>query len=152
MERRTGAQDRRTQTFSAVLYGGLKPRRRYNRRPADDQRYIVDIYDPGIIMVALAIVVMSCMDAFFTLNLLALGAEEINYFMKSLVEGDARRFLTVKLLATGCGVVFLTALSRYRLAGRLRVRTVLEILCGVYACLIIWELYLLTFVAALQLG
>ena len=99
-------------------------------------------------MVAMAIVLMSLMDALFTLNLLSLGAEEINYFMNVLIGYGASVFLTVKLAATSCGVVLLVAFARFKLGGILPVRRVLEILCGVYACLIIWELYLLVAVAA----
>lgn len=152
MEKRARGQDRRRQTLAAVFHGGIHPRRRHNRRAADDQHFVVDYCDAGLVMVGLAIVIMSCMDAFFTLNLLTLGADEVNFFMRVLIESDARTFLIVKLFATGCGVVFLTATARYRLAGRVQVRHILEGLCAVYACLIIWELYLLTSVAALQLG
>lgn len=147
MERRDGRRDRRRQTFQSFFYGCLHPRRRANRRVADDQWCMVDIYDPGLVMVSLAIVLMSCLDAFFTLNLLSMGASEINYFMKSLIETDVSSFLTVKLLLTCSGVVFLTATARYRLGGVLPVRRVLEFLCGIYACLIIWELFLLAVVA-----
>ena len=98
-------------------------------------------------MVALSIVLMSCLDAFFTLQLLALGAREINFLMDVLIATDVGTFLGVKMGATCVGVVFLTAVARYRLAGFLRVRRILELLCATYACLIIWELFLLASLA-----
>jgi len=147
LDRRTIAVDRRDQTFWSVMYGGIYPRRIYNRRPADNQKFIVDWHDSGLFMIAMAIILMSLMDALFTLNLLSLGADEINYFMKVLIESGASLFLLVKLAATFCGVLLLVAYSRFRLGGILPVRRVLEILCGVYVCLIIWELYLLVAVA-----
>ena len=113
---------------------------------------MVDVYDPGLVMVSLAIVVMSCLDAFFTLQLLSMGASELNLFMKELIETDISTFLTIKLLATCSGVLFLTAAARYKLGGVIRVRRILEGLCGIYACLIIWELYLLAFVATRYVG
>lgn len=152
MERRTGGRDRRRQSIGSLVHGSLHPRRRHNRRAADDQHYLVDIYDAGLVMVSLAIVLMSCLDAFFTLKLLSLGASEMNYFMDVLIRADVRSFLTVKLLATCSGVLFLTAMARYRLLGVLQVRRILEVLCGVYACLIIWELYLLSSVAVARLA
>ena len=152
MERRGDGRDRRTQNLKAIVYGGFRPRRRSNRRAGDDQRYLVDVYDPGIVMVSLAIVLMSCLDAFFTLNLLAMGASEINYFMKTLIESDTSVFLTVKLWATCSGVIILTATAHYRLLGIVRVRRILETLCGIYACLIVWELFLLTAVATGRLA
>ena len=98
-------------------------------------------------MVSMAIVLMSCMDAFFTLNLLNLGAQELNYFMDVLIASDTTIFLLAKFSLTSLGVICLVAFSRFRLGGLLRVRRVLEGLCAMYACLIIWELYLLAFVA-----
>ena len=86
MERRTTSKDRRAQTMLSVLYGGIYPRRSYNRRPVDDQNFIVDWHDNGLFLLAMAIIVMSLTDAFFTLNLLAMGAQELNYFMQALIE------------------------------------------------------------------
>ena len=148
MDRRTVAVDRRDQTFWSVIYGGIYPQRTYNRRPVDNQKFIIDWHDSGLFMIAMAIILMSLMDALFTLNLLSLGAEEINYFMKVLIESGASLFLLVKLAATSCGVLLLVAYSRFRLGGLIPVRRILEIICGVYVCLIIWELYLLVAVAA----
>ena len=99
-------------------------------------------------MVAMAIIFMSCLDALFTLNLLALGAQEVNYFMRVLIESDTNSFLLVKLSATSLGVILLVAFERFRLGGLLKVRRILEGLCAMYACLIVWELYLLVGVAA----
>ncbi|MEE4185110.1 MAG: DUF5658 family protein [Gammaproteobacteria bacterium] len=147
MERRFTV-DRRQQTVSSIIRGTWYQRRVSNRRREDDQTYLVDVYDMGLIMVSLAVVLMSCVDAFFTLNLLTLGAVELNVFMDVLLSSDERTFLYVKLAATSVGVVFLTAMSRYRVFGVVPVRRLLEGLCAIYACLIIWELYLLVGVAA----
>ena len=148
LDKRTIAVDRRDQTFWSVIYGGIYPRRIYNRRPADDQKFIVDWHDSGLFMVAMSIILMSLMDALFTLNLLSMGAQEINYFMKVLIDSDASLFLLVKLAATSSGVLLLVAYSRFKLGGLLPVRRILQSLCGVYVCLIFWELYLLVAVAA----
>ena len=106
MEKRVATNDRRTQTLRSIVYGGIYPRRVDNRRPADDQHFIVDWHDSGLFMVAMAIICMSCMDALFTLNLLSLGAEEVNYFMQVLIESDLISFLSVKFLTTSGGVCF----------------------------------------------
>lgn len=148
MENRTSKVDRRQQSLHSIVYGGLHPRRVVNRRPADDQWAVVDWHDQGLFMVSMAIVLMSCMDAFFTLNLLNLGAQELNYFMDVLIAADTTVFLLAKFSLTSLGVICLVTFSRFRLGGFLRVRRVLEALCAMYACLIIWELYLLAFVAA----
>lgn len=147
MEKRTSKVDRRQQSLRSVVYGGLHPRRVVNRRPSDDQWVVVDWHDQGLFMVGMAIVLMSCIDAFFTLNLLNLGAQELNYFMQVLIAKDTTVFLLGKFSLTALGVICLVTFARFRLGGFLRVRRVLEALCGMYACLIIWELYLLLFVA-----
>jgi hypothetical protein len=148
MEKRTYRLDRRQQTLRSVIYGGVHPRRTHNRRSGDDQVFIPDWFDQGLFMVAMAIIFMSCLDALFTLNLLALGAQEVNYFMRVLIESDTNSFLLVKLTATSLGVILLVAFERFRLGGLLKVRRILEGLCAMYACLIVWELYLLVGVAA----
>ena len=150
MERRFTV-DRRRQTLASVVQGTRYQRRVNNRRVEDDQVYLVDVYDMGLIMVSLAVFLMSCVDAFFTLNLLTLGAVELNVFMDVLITSDERIFLYVKLATTAIGVLFLTAMSRYRVFGVLSVRRILEAICAIYACLIIWELYLLVGVAAANL-
>lgn len=152
MERRGSGRDRRRQNFKSILYGCLYPRRYNNRRTADDQWCLVDTYDAGLVMVSMSIVLMSCLDAFFTLELLSMGASEINYFMKVLIDSDTSSFLVTKLLVTCIGVLFLTATARFRVAGVLRVRRILESLCAIYACLIVWELFLLATVATGRLA
>ena len=135
--------DRRNQTIQSVLHGALNPRRRDNRRTEDDQVYIVDLHDKRLVFLGLTIVLMSVMDAFFTLNILALGGEELNLLMKALLEIDTYSFLLVKYWMTAIGVVFLIAMARMRFAGLVSVRRILQRICAMYACLMIYEVYLL---------
>ena len=148
MERRKIRTDRRKQTLNSLVHGSFRPRRRDNRRGADDQVMILDWHDTPLFCIAMGIVLMSCMDALFTLNLLALGAEELNLAMKVLLDMDTGSFLLGKYCATAVGVVFLVAVSRFRLWGVLPVRRILEALCIGYAMLMIYELYLLVAVAS----
>ena len=143
LERRITTVDRRTQTFTSIIFGARHPRRHTNRRPADDQVFVLDWHDSGLFYVAIGIVLMSTMDAAFTLKLLAMGGEELNLAMKALLNLDTRSFLAVKFITTGIGVVFLVAYARVRLAGFLRVRRILQGICGIYAVLMIYEVYLL---------
>ena len=55
VERRTAVLERREQNLASIIYGGLHPRRIQNRRPGDDQNFIVDWHDAGLFMVAMAI-------------------------------------------------------------------------------------------------
>jgi hypothetical protein len=76
-----------------------------------------------------------------------MGGEEINWFMRSLLEHNAQLFLLVKYTITAVGVIFLVAFSRMSLFKVLRVRNVLVIMCGIYATLMLYELYLLVAIA-----
>ena len=147
MERTERAPERRRQNFRSVIHGSLNPRRRHNRRSADDQTMILDWHDAGLFMLAVSIMVMSCLDAFFTLQIIGLGGEELNMAMQVMLNVSTEAFLVVKYTATGLGVILLVACARMRLAGLLRVRWVLQGVSAIYAILIVYELYLLLVVA-----
>lgn len=142
--RRNSGTDRRQRHVWSFLYGGLNPRRRDHRRGVDDHNLYVDWHESSLLWPALAIVLMSCLDALFTLNLMAVGAEEINWFMKGLIEENIGRFLSVKIALTGFGVVILVAASRYRLMGRRIVKGLFQAICGIYVVLLGYELMLLS--------
>jgi len=142
--RREQREDRRKRPVWAFIYGSVNPRRRSHRRNADDHRWHMDWHDSGLLYLALSIVLMSCMDALFTLNLLAVGGEEINLFMKAMIEADINKFLVTKISLTSCGVIILVAASRYRLLGLVTVRRVLQLICLGYVALIGHELILLS--------
>ena len=140
--------ERRQQTLKSIIYSGyMHQRRRTNRRAADDRHIVLDWYDPSLFIMAMAVISMSCLDAIFTLRLLSLGGEEVNWFMRVLLEDDVRVFMLVKYAITGAGVVFLVAMSRMPFLGVLRVRNILGGICAIYVTLIFYELYLLAAIA-----
>ena len=140
--------DRRRQTIKSILYSAFQyKRRRSYRREIDAQAIVLDWYEPKLFVIAMAIILMSCLDALFTLKLLWMGGEEINWFMRSLLEHNAQLFLLVKYTVTAAGVIFLVAFSRMSLFKVLRVQNVLVIMCGIYATLMLYELYLLVAIA-----
>ena len=141
--RRDTKTDRRVRPVWSFVYGWFHPRRRDHRRDKDTHRLHVDWHDSSLLWLSLGIVLMSCVDALFTLNILAVGGEELNLFMKHLIEQDVTRFLTLKIGLTGIGVIILVAASRYRLLGSLVVKRALQLLCAGYAVLIGHELTLL---------
>jgi len=140
--------DRRRQTIKSILYSAFQhKRRRSYRREIDAQAIVLDWYEPKLFVIAMAIILMSCLDALFTPKLLWMGGEEINWFMRSLLEHNAQLFLIVKYTITAVGVIFLVAFSRMSVLKVLRVRNVLSIMCGIYATLMLYELYLLVAIA-----
>jgi hypothetical protein len=142
-ERRLDNRDRRRMSVKSLLHGGLRPRRRQHRRDYNEQYHVIDLHDSELMWLALGIVVMSCMDALFTLNLLAVGAEEINILMRSLINADINRFLVVKIGATSISVITLVAASEYRVLGRVPVRFLLRGLFLIYFSLLVYEIVLL---------
>ena len=105
MARNRMRQERRTQNFQSLVYGAIYRRRYENRRTEDDQVFITDLHDARVSLIALAILVMSAMDALFTLNILSLGGEAVNPGMKLLLDKSTATFLVVKYVSTSSGVV-----------------------------------------------
>jgi hypothetical protein len=90
----------------------------------------------------LAIVLMCCADALFTLNLMAIGAEEMNVLMGALIAQDVERFLVVKIGVTSICVVLLALAARRQFLVVIPVFRVLQLFCVGYFALILWELWL----------
>ncbi|MGI9307976.1 MAG: DUF5658 family protein, partial [Gammaproteobacteria bacterium] len=73
--------------------------------------------------------------------------EELNSLMLWLMEWSQTGFVAVKIASTAISVVVLVALAQYRFMRRMRVRTVLQVLCVGYLVLIVHEIYLLSMYA-----
>jgi len=130
-ERREAA-DRRRHSAWSFLYGGVRPR-----------RIFLDWHEPRVLYLALAILLMSCADALFTLNLLAVGGEELNVVMRLLLERGTHWFLWSKIGLTAVSVVVLVAAARRRVLGRIPVLWLIKLCFAGYLLLIGWELHLL---------
>jgi hypothetical protein len=142
VERRSG-KDRRTLSVWSVLYGGFRPRRRRGRRHEDHEHSWLDWHEPSVLYMSVAIVLLSCIDALFTLNLLAVGGEEINVLMDRMIGRGVDQFLLVKIGLTCMSVVLLGVAARWRFFGLFRVSRILEVTCAGYALLICYEIFLL---------
>ncbi len=138
------ATERRSHSAWSFAYGSFRPRRRVGRRDGDHDRIFLDWHEPRVLYLALAIVLMCCADALFTLNLLAIGAEEMNVLMDALITHDVERFLALKIGVTGASVVLLCIAARRQFLGVIPVFRVLQFFCAGYAALIVWELWLFT--------
>ncbi len=134
---------RRSHSAWSFLYGGFRPRRRSGRRHNDKAQIFLDWHEPRFLYLALGIMLMSCTDALLTLNLLAVGAEELNVLMDGLITRDIGDFLMVKLGLTAVSVVLLVVAANRKFLGRIQVFRILEFFCAGYALLIVYELYLI---------
>ncbi len=82
---------------------------------------------------------MSSLDAFFTLQMLDLGAIEINPVMAAVIGQSALSFAISKMLLTGLGILALVFLSKSKFMNLVRTGLILTFFFSVYAVLICYE-------------
>jgi len=143
--------NRRNGVFKAFLYGNFHPRRRASRRSADQHDFLFDWHEPRILYLALGVLLLSCTDALFTLNLLTIGASEANTFMATMLERGVDSFLAVKIGITSISLVVLVAAARRKFFRSFNVEHLMQAFCVAYVLVIIYEIYLFAFVFEVSL-
>jgi hypothetical protein len=149
---RRQAINRRDGAWRAFLYGNFRPRRRSSRRTADEHHFLFDWHEPRILYLALGILLLSCTDALFTLNLLEAGANEGNTVMASMLDESVDRFLAVKIGITAFSLVILVVAARRKLFRSFSVEHLLQAFCAGYVLLIGYEVYLAMYVFELSIS
>ena len=149
---RRQAINRRDGVWRAFLYGNFRPRRRASRRTADDHHFWFDWHEPRILYLALGVLLLSCTDALFTLNLLEAGANEGNAVMASMLGESVDRFLAVKIGITGFSLIILVVAARRKLFRSFSVEHLLQVFCAGYVLLIGYEVYLAVYVFELSIS
>ncbi|HVY63653.1 MAG TPA: DUF5658 family protein [Gammaproteobacteria bacterium] len=124
------------------LQGGITPRRRGGRR-AGEHHLPIDWHEPYLLFLSVTILLLSVVDAFFTLMLLTAGATEANPVMAFLLRHHPQLFAVVKMAFTSVGVLVLVAVARARLFRVMKVGVVLQGLFVAYVALITYEWWLL---------
>ena len=138
------SDDRREFSWRTVFFGFLRSRRRDTRRDNEDAPMYTDWHHPWLFFLATGIMLLSCMDAFFTLQLLDRGAIEINPVMAVVIGQGTLAFAATKMLLTGLGILILVFLSQTRMFNLMRTGLVLTAFFAFYACLVCYEfIYLL---------
>ena len=137
--------DRRNQHTKSLLYSLFKRRRISLRRDDDRQHgFYVDVHEPRMLMWGVAILLLSCMDAYFTLLLLPYGAYEVNPLMRLLIETDYTLFIKTKIAITAFGVVFLIAHKNFWfLKNTIRVPAVMSMTLVMYFVLVNYQIGML---------
>jgi hypothetical protein len=125
--------NRRGSAWRAFLYGNFRPRRRASRRAMDSHHYLFDWHEPRILYLTLGILLLSCIDALFTLNLLHAGATEANIVMAKMLEHSVDKFIAVKIIV------------------RVTVEHLRQVFCAVYLLVIGYEIYLFKFIFDLEI-
>jgi hypothetical protein len=136
-ERRFGDRRQRP-TPMLSRYSFVGGRRAGSRRKEDDSSVFVDVYGGRLFTLALAIIGLNLLDAWFTLLFLAHGGREVNPFVQKVLDCGPFAFIVFKTFGIGICVAFLTITKNFR-AARIGLITVFV---G-YTILLGWHLYLL---------
>ena len=138
-EQRSGA-DRRSFSWRTVAYGFALSRRHANRRVADEEVVFLDWHHPWLFFLATGTMLLSCADAFLTLQLLDLGMIEANPLMRAVMTQGTLTFTSTKLAMTAVGIFVLVFLAKARFLNRIRTGLFLTTFFSSYACLVCYEL------------
>ncbi len=136
--------DRREFSWRTVFYGFFRSRRRDTRRGDEGEPLFTDWHHPWLFFLATGTMLLSCLDAFFTLQLIDRGMVEINPVMEIMIGKGTLPFAATKMLLTGFGILVLVFLSRSKMFNLMRTGLVLTVFFTTYACLVCYEfIYLL---------
>lgn len=138
LERRS-SRNRRTSTWRTVFYGFMRSNRRVLRRAEDANSLFIDWHHPWLFFLSLGIMIMSCVDAFMTLQLIERGMVEINPVMAMALGGGAATFAVSKVLLTGISILILVYLAKTLLLNILRTGVLLTFFFSVYCCLVCYQ-------------
>ena len=133
------SDDRRDFSWRTVFFGFFRSRRRNTRRGSEAEPLYTDWHHPWLFFLATGIMLLSCMDAFFTLQLIDHGMVEINPVMEMMIVKGTLPFAAVKMLLTGLGILMLVFLSRSRMFNLMRTGLILTVFFSAYACLVCYE-------------
>ena len=141
VERRRREDRRGSHCWRRILLG-FGGHRRHARRSADSLNHYVDHYELKMLVVSLAIILLCCVDALFTLNLINSGiAVEANPVMRAALESSVELFWAAKFIMTASALLFLLMHKNFTVWG-VKVLHVLYGFCVMYALLIKYELWL----------
>ena len=138
-EQRNSA-DRRQFSWRTVFFGFALSRRHIHRRDIDNEAIFLDWHHPWLFFLATGTMLLSCADAFLTLQLLNLGMVEANPVMNAIMSQSTLLFTSTKLAMTAFGILVLVFLAKAHFMNRLRTGLFLTMFFSFYACLVCYEL------------
>lgn len=136
--------DRRAPSWRTFVFGYFLSRRREHRRRSERDNVFIDWHHPWLFFLGTGIMLLSTVDAFLTLQLLNKGAIELNPVMAAMLEQGHIAFAVSKMLLTGLGILVLVFLARLRLFNFMRTGLLLTVFFSFYACLVCYQVLLLT--------
>ncbi len=136
--RRSGVDRRKNSVTRLRLKYLLKGSRRGVRRVNDPQEVYVDLFGIRDFVAVLIVLLLSILDAVFTLYHLSRGAEELNLLMAYTLNVGVGYFFVIKYTITALGVLILCVHKNFRF--------IKEVFIGIitlYSLLIIYHIWLL---------
>ncbi len=133
------AADRRAFSWRTVFFGFARSRRHNYRRDQEADVVFIDWHHPWLFFLAIGTMLMSCIDAFMTLQLIDRGMVEANPVMAAILGHGTSAFAVSKMLMTGTGILALVFLAKARFLNRMRTGLFLTIFFSLYACLVCYE-------------
>ena len=133
------AIDRRVFSWRTVFFGFVRSRRHIHRRDDEIEIIFIDWHHPWLFFLAVGTMLMSCLDAFMTLQLIDRGMIEVNPVMAAIMGQGTSAFAISKMLLTGTGILALVFLAKARFLNRFRTGLFLTIFFSFYACLVCYE-------------
>ena len=148
-ERRTvhnrRGRDRRTNQKARLKYLLFNGRREGIRREEDSLRiFFFDRYHPKLFAAITAILMLSILDALFTLILIDNGSSELNPVMAYALQFGLLPFIVVKYFLTSIGVVLILVFKNVFITkAKIYTQTLFSAVIIVFSAVIAWELFLL---------
>ena len=133
-------RDRREFSWRTVVFGFTRSRRVAHRRSVDEEVIFLDWHHPWLFFLATGTMLLSCADAFLTLQLLDRGMIEANPVMRAMLSHSTALFAGTKMAMTGFGILTLVFLAKARFLNRIRTGLFLTAFFSFYACLVCYEL------------
>ena len=131
--------DRRDLSWRTIIFGYLRSRRRTTRRVSEGMPIFTDYHHPWLFFLATGIMLLSCIDAVLTLQLLDRGAIEINPVMSAVINQGTLTFAVTKMLLTSIGILALVFLARATFMRRFRTGLILTFFFSTYSILVCYE-------------
>jgi len=131
--------DRRLMSTKSISIYTLRGRRRKARRAEEAENYYVDRYELRYLFLIIAILVMCFLDAFLTVILLQLGAEELNPFMLIFIEKDVVLSMIIKYVITAVSLICILIHKNFRVFRNLRVHSLIYFVLTLYVTLVLFE-------------
>jgi len=149
INRRSGKDRRNRAGFCLRLFVGAGVRKSVRRIDDRGRIFFVDRYSPKLFAAILAGIFLSIVDAFLTLMLMNHGAYEVNPIMAYALDVGPSVFVASKYALTCvAALIFLMLRDAVVVRGRkFRSHVLLYFFVGIFALVVMWELYLFSVVA-----